>query len=185
MCLADFGRRPRIKGGTCLSATPLYAKNMIKIIICVILVFNSQFIIAQSNVILSPGVKLGYAFGENGGFTYGFEATIVFDHDNTIMNTHYGFVFSYEKVKNEERIHTGVQLNIGEICPLFEMEFGPTFILGENNSRIGLSFTPYFGAFIIPYLRITLFPEKSTEHEIGTFLKLHLALRSGYDLSFG
>jgi len=35
--------------------------------------FLPSFIFCQDRVFLCPGVKLGYAFGENGGFIYGIE----------------------------------------------------------------------------------------------------------------
>ena len=158
---------------------------MLKKFIFILAMFYSQLIIAQTILTLSPGIKLGYAFGENGGFVFGVETSLVIDYDHSLMSTNYGFVLSYEILNNEKRVHVGVELNIGEFSPLFGMEFGPTFVFKEKKSRIGLSLTPYFGVLIIPYLRITVFPKKHIQHEIGTFLKLHIPVKGEYDFGVG
>ena len=158
---------------------------MLKKFLFILVMFYSQLLIAQTVLTLSPGIKLGYAFGENGGFVFGFETSLVIDYDSSLENTNYGFVLSYEILNNEKRVHVGVELNIGEFSPLFGMEFGPTFVLNEKKRNIGLSLTPYFGAFIIPYLRITVFPKKNIQREIGTFLKLHFPVYGNYDFNVG
>ena len=41
------------------------------------IILFQNMLVAQTIITFSPGVKLGYTFGENDGFIYGFEVSFV------------------------------------------------------------------------------------------------------------
>lgn len=154
-------------------------KSMIRKNLLILLLFYCQLTIAQTVLTFSPGIKLGYAFGEKGEFVYGFECSLVIDDNNKPNDYRYGLVISWEIFKEEKRIHFGGEVNFSGDLLLFGLEIGPTIIVGENQ-EVGISFTPYCGAFIIPYLRLNIFPRTYTDLEVGTFLKLHIPVQGKY-----
>lgn len=148
----------------------------------ILILLGQGSVIAQSVVFFSPGVKLGYAFGEKEGFIWGIEGTIVFGRENRSNDTRYGIALSLESFKGKSRLHIGGQANFAGDINLFGIEIGPTIILDEEVNDFGISFTPYYGAFLIPYVRFTSFQKTGTEAELGTFLKLHLRVKGEYHL---
>ena len=150
--------------------------------IFVFFLFIVNISFAQTVMTFSPGIKLGYAFGNNGGFIYGFEATLVVDYRNQSPNYRYGIVTSIEVLNGERRLHFGGQINFSGYYTLFGIELGPTFIIDGDKKKAGLSLTPYFGGFLIPYIRATIFQDKESELDIGTFLKLHVPVSGRYSV---
>ena len=158
-------------------------KIMIKYLIIILFVVFVPNFKAQSIITISPGIKLGYAFGNEGGFVFGLEGSIMVDQNNHNPNRYrYGLVVSIETINDERRIHVGGQVNFSGGYSLFGVEVGPTFLIEESKRAVGLSITPYLGGFIIPYFRVNVFPQKDIQTEIGTFLKLHLPVQGQYSL---
>lgn len=140
---------------------------------------------AEDKIIVSPGVKLGYAFGEKGGFVLGFEISIVRDPGSYTSNNIYGAVLSFERMKSEYRFHIGAQMNFSKYegaWKLLGLEIGPTYILRDTNNALGINVTPYFGGFIIPYYRLLIVPQEYIQHEVGSFIKLPLPIKGNYSL---
>lgn len=120
-------------------------------------------IYGQNNIFYNPGVKLGYSFGENGGFTYGFELAMIFTDEKSLP----GIVLSYEICEDEHLIHLG-----GEINSIIGVEMGPTFRLSGNENNFGFSMTIYGNLFLIPYYRYTRFSADNDYSEVGAFIKV-------------
>lgn len=151
-----------------------------------LILLSTQAICGGEVITVSPGLKFGYAFGDKGGFVFGFEISIM-RYPNTFpaQNT-YGAVLSFESMKREYRLHIGAQTNFTayeEAWSWFGLEVGPTYIFRETNNTFGINVTPYFGGFIIPYYRLLIIPQEYVQHEVGSFLKLHLQIKGKY--SFG
>ncbi|MCJ7691741.1 MAG: hypothetical protein MUO60_20890, partial [Clostridiaceae bacterium] len=145
--------------------------------------FSYPLLYAQDRILFSPGVKFGYAFGKGGGYIYGFEISFMFDPDISNPHNRYGAVVSYEIIGNENRLHLGAQVNFSKYERIWEIvgiEVGPTFIFEDNIKQYGISVTPYFGAFIIPYYRLLYVPNEFFQHEVGSFVKLHTVIQGGY-----
>jgi hypothetical protein len=144
-------------------------------------------IYAQQVTIFSPGVKVGYAFGERGGFIFGIELSLVFDPNTSDLENRYGAVISFEALKNEQRLHLGAQANLaafrGDLWTFTGLEIGPTLLLSKGNIDFGLSVTPYFGGFIIPYYRLLITTNNLIQSEVGSFIKLHLPIKGKYNFS--
>jgi len=151
----------------------------------VLFLLSYQLILAQTQVFFSPGFKFGYAFGEHGGFVFGAEASLNFNSSSLKEHNMYGAVISYEILNKERRLHLGAQVNFysyGNVLGLLGLETGPTFIWEEKSMDVGFSITPYFGGFVIPYYRLFIIPKKYIQHEVGSFIKLHVPVNGRISL---
>ncbi|MBK7103791.1 MAG: hypothetical protein IPH62_00705 [Ignavibacteriae bacterium] len=122
--------------------------------------------------IISPGIKLGYAFGENGGFVYGFEVSYISVDQDRIWN--YGSVLSYDIGRNYQKLHIGIEgfLYFGGV------DFGPTLLLERENIYYGYSITPFLGLLIYPYFTYSKIwnLDENTIYELGGYGKIPLPL---------
>ena len=120
----------------------------------------------DSYTFFNPGIKIGYTFGQNGGFTYGIEiSVVVFSHK--VLEPRSGFVFDYDRVGGMNRLHFGVEY----MFAVFGADFGPTVGWKDNVRMVGFSITPFAGALILPYYSFTYFNEQTLQHEVGSYFK--------------
>ena len=131
-------------------------------------------LLQAQQTVFSPGIKLGYTFGEDGGFTYGFEFSYVIklegNRDTDIAGLYIGPVFDIDFSKHFQRIHFGLEAGTGP----FGVCFGPSFVsvLGEAYQS-GYSVIPYAGLLAYPYYNFTKVGEV-TFREWGSYFKYHI-----------
>ena len=131
-------------------------------LITLLIGFSTSF---SQNVYVNPGLKLGYMFGENGGFVFGFELSITRLSENGGLL--YGYVFDYDMTKKIKRIHLGIEAS----RTLIGLDVGPTFLWAEGKGNLGFSIIPFGGAILYPYYNYTLLFPNTTYQEIGSYIK--------------
>jgi len=126
----------------------------------------------QRNWYFNPGVKLGYAFGKDGGFISGVELSLTTTLDN--QRGAWGILFSLEKCRSYTMLHFG-----GEIFPNSPIgfSFGPSLIRQNDKNEFGASATLFGGALILPYYRYTYRHSLTDINELGAFLKWFVPLQ--------
>jgi len=140
------------------------------IVIAMFIGTNSLF--AQNDrVWINPGLKLGYTFGENGGFTWGYELSITFQQETIIryVKVPYciGLVLDVDYCKNITKTHFGAEFaSLGGLC------VGPTWISEGGKTDLGFSIIAFTGVILYPAYTYTYRKEKQDIHEIGGYLKL-------------
>jgi hypothetical protein len=127
---------------------------------------------------ISPGVKLGYTFGKQGGFTGGFEVSYIVWYKNTA----HAAVLVVDLQEKMAKYHVGYQ-----ISSFAGIELGPTLVLKtDGKPDLGWTATPFIGA-VVPYLYYShtfmFSPEKDID-ETGLLLKLPLPLE-GHEMDLG
>jgi hypothetical protein len=144
---------------------------MAKNIFFIVLLIGISTSFAQ-NVYVNPGIKLGYMFGEKGGFVFGFEISVTrLDNNSDII---WGYVLDYDMTKKIKRIHLGIEAS----RTLVGIDIGPTYVWVEGERHLGFSFIPYGGAVFYPYYNYTyLFPNISFQ-EIGSYIKITMPNRN-------
>ena len=122
---------------------------------------------------VSPGIKIGWASGDEGGFTIGFELSVIqMARDWSSVPSYYGLVFDYDfGRRGRHKFHMGVEAGV----PLVGVEMGPTLIVGREKTQVGLTMTPYIGLIAYPYYSINL--ADTVIQEAGAYLKLPYSLR--------
>jgi len=133
--------------------------------------FNSNKLFSQSRIWLNPGIKLGYIFSENGGFTYGFEVSLTGEGSKSAL---YGIVLDINYWNGRKKIHLGAQGS--STSTSVGLSVGPTWILENGETDIGLSVTPFIGLYLFPYYEYTSRKEKTSIKEIGLYLKYPLQI---------
>lgn len=105
----------------------------------IIFLFAFQFVKAADNSgIFSPGIKLGYAFGEHGGFICGVELSYVFGLANFVGS---GPVLNIDYFNKTLKIHLNA-----EIVPFIGgFAAGPTLVLKESEWYWGYNFSLFLG----------------------------------------
>ena len=122
---------------------------------------------AQTHIYVNPWINLGYAFGESGGFVFGYELSIVGYRQNYEDNI-YGLVFDYDWVGDTKKMHIGFEY----IQRMVGLDIGPSFALKENKSFTGFSIIPFGGLLLYPHYNFTYFNSELNFHEFGTYLKI-------------
>jgi len=138
-----------------------------------IMIFSK--VIAQDRWFINPGIKLGYAFGENGGFISGLEISVtnVPDARRPIL----GACVSIEQTNSTTFVHCAL-----EASGLVGISLGPTIVVSEGDHRLGIGGTVFGGLVVMPYYRLTYIPNWSVLNEVGSFIKIPLKL-SGPDIN--
>ena len=136
---------------------------------------------ANDTVWFSPGIKLGYTFGE--GFTVGLELSVV--HVPDVSSTDigdllargifvgYGGVLNWDwtPAASLHKVHLGAQWT----GPAIGLEVGPSVVFDDQGTYFGVGVSPWALTYAIPYYNYTLvFGRQENLHEIGVHLKLHL-----------
>jgi len=135
-------------------------------VITLVSVGNSQPI--NHFYFINPGAKVGYAFGENGGFTYGFELSYV-RTGPTWIEGKYGVVLNVDRLNELIKYHIGVEYIGGAIMG---GELGPSIIVRNGEIDYGIQATPFLSIFLIPYYSHTIVFNGNDINEVGLFIKL-------------
>lgn len=125
-----------------------------------------------NSIYLNPGVKLGYQFGENGGFVYGFEVSVTTYTKSSFPLP--GVVFNIDRCKGKTKIHLGAQTSL-----MLGMELGPTLYIDNDKQYWGVSTTIFGFVFAIPYYEYTYLFDTNNLHQIGLFGKVPIPVKYG------
>ena len=144
------------------------------IIAAIISIGNLNFLFSQdTRIFLNPGVKLGYTFGEDKGFTPGIEMSSVVHSTRHIAGRYAGILLSYDMSGNFKKTHFGIEYGVGPIG----ISFGPSWVSENEYNYLGWSVTPYLGFILIPYYSFTFIPGNQNHHEIGSFIKFPILIK--------
>lgn len=123
--------------------------------------------------IVAPGVKLGYTFGQGGGFTLGGEVSMLFRNGADA-----GLVLAHGPAINFGWTHGGIfQFRAGYELASWSLglEAGPGFVHDHSGTHFSLGLTPWLGAiFVVPYYTHSFVFGARDLNELGTYLKLPL-----------
>ncbi|MBK9246614.1 MAG: hypothetical protein IPM69_00500 [Ignavibacteria bacterium] len=90
-------------------------------------------------IYINPGFKLGYTFGNHGGFTYGFELSVttnIKENSSVVLG---GAVLGIDFCNDWTRFHIGIEASvIGVGC-----DVGPSFLFRNDTVSYGVSFIPF------------------------------------------
>lgn len=140
---------------------------MKKIIIAfLVLIFYSSYykVLSQDNIYVSPGIKLGYQLGNEGGFVYGIEVSLV----SRNMYSSIGGVLDLDFCKDKTMIHLGFQQSVLPIG----FDIGPSLYFKVSKTYFGVTSNIFTGLVIIPFYSISFFPfERIKVQEFGSYLK--------------
>ncbi|MCX6134948.1 MAG: hypothetical protein NTU47_14140 [Ignavibacteriales bacterium] len=139
-------------------------------ILPVILMLGSSMAV-PAQTLINPGLKLGYRFGEGGGFVGGFEISIMFWNEKG----YYGFVLAGDGTSKTLDYHFGVEYGIG----YFGICVGPVVSHRSDTTTYGLRVTPYGGFILVPYYNYQFLVRSGSEHEVGTYFKLTIPNSQG------
>ncbi len=140
---------------------------MKKILLIFLFIFAFQFVKASDNSgLFSPGIKLGYAFGDHGGFIFGIELSYVFGVANYIGS---GPVLNIDYFNKTLKIH----LNAEVVSIVGGIAAGPTLVLKHGNWYWGYNFCLFAGLQYYLFFNYTNIYNFKFE-EVGAFLKYPL-----------
>src|ERR1035437_5451517 len=107
--------------------------------------------VATSQPFWSVGPKLGYTLGDNGGFTWGFEASY-FPNPIFDLSSHplWGFTADLTFWKNYTSFHLGIE----GIAQVIGLDAGPTFFYSNKSFQAGVSTIPFAGIDFIGYYEL-------------------------------
>ena len=131
----------------------------------------SQIYTQEIRDFISPGIKLGYDFGNDRGFTFGLECS--FTRLKKIDS--YGIVAAIDFHRELYRFHIGV-----EGSRAFGLEWGPSLIVdGGPSLEFGHSLTVFFGVLVFPYYTITFRTDSGNLYETGSYMKIPMQTSGG------
>ena len=123
------------------------------------------------SAIVSPGVKLGYTFGEEGGFTFGVELSVLVRTGPSLS-----VVLAHGPVLDLSWtwdgifvLHAGYEL----ASVVLGVEAGPSLVVGRGATRFGFGVTPWLGGIVVaPYYGHTFVVGGEAVDELGAYFKL-------------
>ncbi|MDB5032913.1 MAG: hypothetical protein JWQ98_154 [Chlorobi bacterium] len=135
-------------------------------VLLVALAFHGAVVSAQA-IFVNPGVKLGYTFGDKGGFTVGGEISVT----TLPVNASYflgGLVgLDYCFGAHRTKAHLGLEagaLGVG-------VDVGPSWVSQVGKSDMGITISPFIGLVLYPYYSTTLMFHGDDIHELGLWGK--------------
>jgi len=135
-------------------------------ILRILLLLTSAFGIARSQeIIVNPGVKLGYVFGDRGGFVFGAEVSWTRLSDPGIVT---GVLATIDICGDRLRLHGGVEGGIY----FLGVDVGPSIVIDRGAFDIGVSIVPYGGFLVYPYYNYTATLGGSRFDEVGSYIKV-------------
>lgn len=149
--------------------------NKLKIYILLVFIYLLFFTLksqaAEPDYFFSPGLKIGYQFGENGGFVYGFDFSVMRTVD---YFPNVGGNICIEFFKENIKLHLGAQT-----AHIIGIDIGPTIHFTPQKTNFGYSFGLYGLAFIMPFYEYTkIFDEQNYSFsQSGVFLKAPITSR--------
>ncbi len=135
----------------------------------ILLLLQEDPLLAQRNWYLNTGIKLGYAFGDRGGFISGIEVSATTWPESAHIFT--GVCVSIEQVKSLVVAHIGF-----ETGSIVAVSVGPSLLVSNQGNQFALTTTVFGGLLIIPYFRYNYVPNASDIPEVGSFLKIPVKL---------
>ena len=131
---------------------------------------------AQTEIILSPGIRVGHASGVNGGVTLGIDMSLV-AHVGYAMTAGITLQADHSRSDGWSRTHVGAQVAHmpGAFPYSYGMEIGPSWITDERGTHLGLTANAFTGALIYPSLGATFYDGKVMA-ESGLYIKLPIPL---------
>lgn len=150
------------------------------IIIGISLLANGINAIGQEHMFVNPGIKLGYVFGDAGGFIFGIEVSVTkLNEDNGVV---IGGVFDWDIVTatGRQKLHLGVEGG----WAFFGIDIGPTWVSEPSGERLfGITTTPYGGVGLAYFYYSTTIISGENINELGLYLKapLHTDKRAIFD----
>ena len=142
-----------------------------------LLIIGTSQASTQDRWFISPGFKLGYAFGENGGVVAGAEVSITRWPESGRLIT--GACVSIEEMKPYTFLHVGF-----EAASVVGASVGPTMLISKESRAWGFTGTIWGGLVVLPYFRYSSFSSRADLYEAGAFLKFPMMI-SGPRLSLG
>ncbi len=130
-------------------------------------------------IFVNPGIKAGYTFGQGGGFTFGFEISVVALKINSkSKDGGYGIVYDYDTFGEYSKHHFGIEyLNY-----LTYLDVGPTIVNHGDNSTTGFTINTSAGLIFIPYYSYTYVDSSLSFHELGSYGKWFIADMSWFKM---
>ena len=133
---------------------------------------------------VGPGIRLGYVFGENGGFSFGWELSVFTwtrwdpkgDRDGVV-----GIVFDMDRCRSTTKFHVGIEGSQRFVG----MSIGPTFITRDKERFLGFTATAYGWYIFLPYYSYTFVGGGTDVHEVGDYIKLWIPLTNERLFSVG
>jgi hypothetical protein len=123
-------------------------------------------------VFVNPGLKIGYTFGDIGGFTYGAELTVTAG-----VKKEGGVSFFYGVVANLDFCRERIKFHIGGQCSYVGgIEIGPSWIWKADSVHAGIGFSAFAGFLGYPYYSYTSAKGIPDFSEAGILLKLHFLI---------
>jgi hypothetical protein len=121
---------------------------------------------AAAQTYVNPGLKLGYRFGDAGGFVAGFEVSVMVAREKGYL----GFVVAADGTPKIWDYHFGVEYGVGYvgICA------GPVVSRRSDTTDYGFRITPYAGIFLVPYYNYQYLLRSGSEHEVGSYIKFSI-----------
>jgi len=138
--------------------------------------FSSQPAASQgTSTYINPGLKLGYTFGENGGFTAGIEISYTWANTNLA----WGVLSSADWCNGLLKIHLGLEAARG-----VGISIGPSITKKIDTIDYGITVTPFAGFILYPFYSYTWRMTSPNIQEVGAFLKFPIQT-SGERIKFG
>ncbi|MDP2366474.1 MAG: hypothetical protein Q8M94_22195 [Ignavibacteria bacterium] len=129
-------------------------------------------VLGQYKLAISPGVKIGLAFGEEAQFIYGYELSFVVYNLFPTENRRYGVVLDYDRIGEVKRLHIGFEY----MYRSFGVDIGPSFAWKKSKFHYGFSIIPFGGTYILPYINYTHIKGIDDHFDTGTYIKIPFPL---------
>jgi hypothetical protein len=129
----------------------------------------------ETSTYLNPGFRLGYVFGETGGFTAGIEVSYTWVNTNLA----WGILSSADWCNGRIKIHFGLEAARG-----VGISIGPTITKNIDTVDYGFTLTPFGGVILYPFYSYTWRVTSASIQEAGVFIKVPI-LTSGESIKFG
>lgn len=112
----------------------------------------------------NPGIKVGYVFGEKGGFIYGAEFSYTYAPSDGPIT---GLVANIDFCRDRLRLHFGAEGSIG----IIGIDLGPSLVFEKSKPILAFSFVPFTGLIAYPYYNFTIQSDGNVFGEVGSYLK--------------
>jgi hypothetical protein len=136
---------------------------------------------------LSPGIKLGYHFGDGGGFIIGAEVSILWDRNDDSNFRVKGIAIDYNYCQSLKFSHLSFSFEghpvIGNV-PM-GVSVGPGVIFKDEKIKYGVSAVAYTGVGLVPFVGSTYIYGENPDFETGSYIKIPIAVKGSFRFSIG
>lgn len=127
------------------------------------------------NIFFNPGFKLGYQFGEQSGFIFGGEISIVV-HIHA-GGWYAGALVDFESCRRISKVHLGLEGGYR----FAGLSAGPSFLGRDGEADLGFTITAYGGGLLIPFVSATFTRRFGNSYDVGSYLKIPIPVRGRVD----